>query len=106
VLAHASVFPLQAFERCEEEYDRISNESEMEPDEGRHVQQGRPLETDEARAAQSSLAGSVRDELMETQSRKRMRSCAHSLVGTIAASQGGATAGSCGLHQAVLENQR
>jgi len=108
------VFPLQAFERCEEEHSRMRDESEIDSaeDSGAPRSRGRSSGTEGARRIG---ADSGREECsMQTQSRRHVQSPHGSLVHKEAAFQRGAHGGSWALdqgggkilHQEVMEKER
>ena len=108
---------MQAFERCEEEHNRIRDESEMDPAEDSRAQRsrGRSSGSGGARIMQDGGADSGREECsMQTQSRRHVQSPHGSLVHKEAAFQRGAHGGSWALdqgggkilHQEVMEKER
>jgi hypothetical protein len=111
------VFPLQAFERCEEEHNRIRDESEMDPVEDSRAprSRGRSSGSGGARTMQDGGADSGTEECsMKTRNRRRVQSPGRSPVRKEASAQRGAQGGSWALdqgggqilHQEVSEKER
>jgi len=105
----------QAFERCEEEHNRIRDESEMDPAEDSRAQRsrGRSSGSGGARIMQDGGTDSGREECsMQTRNRRRVQSPGRSPVRNEAAAQRGAQGGSWALeggqilHQEVSEKER